>query len=132
MVWHLVPPGAIAPTPDRDDRRLRGSRAGFRSLTEQIDTTPPGGKLVFHVFGALAEFERDLIRKRTQAGLAAARARGKTGGQTKKLADQKTVALARTLYADGQTDVATICRTLAISRATLYRYLIPVEPTPSC
>ena len=94
---------------------------GFKSLTEQIDTTTRGGKLVFHVFGALAEFERDLIRERTHAGLAAARARGRTGGRPKKLADPKTLALAQQLYADGQTDVATICRTLGISRATLYR-----------
>ena len=85
---------------------------GFKSLTEQIDTTTPGGKLIFHVFGALAEFERDLIRERTNAGLAAARARGRTGGRPKKLADPKTLALARTLYADGQTDVATLYRSL--------------------
>ncbi len=96
---------------------------GFKSLTEQIDTTTPGGKLVFHVLGALAEFERDLIRERTNAGLAAARARGRTGGRPKKLADPKRVALAQALYDGGQTDVATICRTLGISRATLYRYL---------
>ncbi len=96
---------------------------GFKSLTEQIDTTTPGGKLVFHVFGALAEFERDLTRERTHAGLAAARARGRTGGRPKKLADPKQLALARRLYQDGQTDVTTICRTLGISRATLYRAL---------
>jgi DNA invertase Pin-like site-specific DNA recombinase len=96
---------------------------GFKSLTEQIDTTAPGGKLVFHVFGALAEFERDLIRERTHAGLAAARARGRTGGRPKKLADPKQLALARALYDGGQADVATICRTLGVSRATLYRYL---------
>jgi DNA invertase Pin-like site-specific DNA recombinase len=96
---------------------------GFKSLTEQIDTTTPGGKLFFHVFGALAEFERDLTRERTHAGLAAARARGRTGGRPKKLADPKQLALARRLYEDGQTDVATICRTLGISRATLYRVL---------
>jgi DNA invertase Pin-like site-specific DNA recombinase len=96
---------------------------GFKSLTEQIDTTTPGGKLIFHVFGALAEFERDLIRERTQAGLAAARARGRLGGRPKKLADAKQLELARTLYEGGQTDVATICRTLGISRATLYRAL---------
>src|SRR5215210_3918276 len=60
---------------------------GFKSLTEQIDTTTSGGKLVFHVFGALAEFERDLIRERTQAGLAAARSRGRVGGRPKKLTD---------------------------------------------
>jgi DNA invertase Pin-like site-specific DNA recombinase len=94
---------------------------GFRSLTEQIDTTTPGGKLVFHVFGALAEFERDLIRERTHAGLA--RARGRLGGRPKKLADAKQLELARTLYEGGKTDVATICSTLGISRATLYRAL---------
>ena len=71
---------------------------GFKSLTEQIDTTTPGGKLIFHVFGALAEFERDLIRERTHAGLAAARARGRLGGRPKKLADAKQLELARTLY----------------------------------
>ena len=96
---------------------------GFKSLTEQIDTTTPGGKLIFHVFGALAEFERDLIRERTQAGLAAARARGRLGGRPKKLADVKQVELARTLYDGGQADIDTICVTLGISRATLYRYL---------
>src|ERR671916_533654 len=75
---------------------------GFKSLTEQIDTTTPGGKLVFHVFGALAEFERDLIRERTHAGLAAARARGRTGGRPKVLADAKKVALAQALYEGDQ------------------------------
>src|SRR5919206_4316257 len=62
---------------------------GFKSLTEQIDTTTPGGKLIFHVFGALAEFERDLIRERTQAGLAAARARGRNGGRPALLDEKK-------------------------------------------
>ena len=106
---------------------------GFKSLTEQIDTTTPGGKLIFHVFGALAEFERDVIRERTHAGLAAARARGRLGGRPKKLADAKQLELARTLYAGGQTDIATICQTLGISRATLYRYLKehPVAPSTS-
>jgi len=103
---------------------------GFKSLTEQIDTTTPGGKLIFHVFGALAEFERDLIRERTHAGLAAARARGRLGGRPRKLADAKDLELARTLYASGETDIDTICRTLGISRATLYRVLKngPADP----
>ena len=96
---------------------------GFKSLTEQIDTTTPGGKLIFHVFGALAEFEQDLIRERTHAGLAATRARGRLGGRPKKLADPKHFELARALYAGGEVDIATICRTLGISRATLYRAL---------
>ena len=101
---------------------------GFKSLTEQIDTTTSSGKLIFHVFGALAEFERDLIRERTQAGLAAARARGRLGGRPKKLTDAKQLALARTLYDSGQSDVGTICRTLGISRATLYRALKESAP----
>src|SRR6476659_4683996 len=105
--------------------RLNERGIGFRSLTEQIDTTTSGGKLIFHVFGALAEFERDIIRERTQAGLASARARGRMGGRPKKLADAKQLELARTLYAGGQTDIATICRTLGVSRATLYRALKP-------
>jgi DNA invertase Pin-like site-specific DNA recombinase len=108
---------------------LQARGIGFKSVTEQLDTTTPGGKLVFHVFGALTEFERDLIRERTHAGLAAARARGRKGGRPRKLADPKKLALAQRLYADGQTDVATICRTLLISRATLYRSLKP-RPAP--
>jgi DNA invertase Pin-like site-specific DNA recombinase len=108
---------------------LEARGVGFKSLTEQIDTTTPGGKLVFHVFGALAEFERDLIRERTHAGLRAARARGRTGGRPTKL-DAKTLALAQTLYDAGDTEVATICKTLGISRATLYRHIRRTgEPT---
>ncbi len=95
---------------------------GFRSLQEQIDTTTSGGKLVFHVFGALAEFERDLIRERTQAGLTAARARGRQGGRPKAL-DERKAEIARVLYTDKTNSVADICRTLRISRATLYRYI---------
>jgi DNA invertase Pin-like site-specific DNA recombinase len=98
---------------------------GFRSLTESIDTTTSGGKLIFHVFGALAEFERDLIRERTRAGLTAARARGRTGGRPKVTAfrDPKKLEFARTLYAAKQTPVDTICQMLKISRATFYRYV---------
>src|SRR5512135_3779293 len=95
---------------------------GFRSLQESIDTTTSGGKLVFHVFGALAEFERDLIRERTQAGLLAARARGRLGGRPRAL-DLRTVQIAQGLYHDKTNAIADICRTLRISRATLYRYL---------
>jgi DNA invertase Pin-like site-specific DNA recombinase len=104
---------------------------GFKSHTEQIDTTTPGGKLIFHVFGALAEFERDLIRERTQAGLAAALARGRLGGRPKKLIDGKQLELARTLYHGGQADIATICQTLGISRATLYRALKGGDADPA-
>lgn len=89
----------------------------FRSLTASIDTTTSGGKLVIHVFGALAEFERDLIRERTTAGLASARARGR--GRPKKL-NTKTLAFAKRFH-DKQIDIVTICWTLRISKTTLYR-----------
>ncbi len=95
---------------------------GFRSLQEQIDTTTSGGKLVFHVFGALAEFERDLIKERTQAGLLAARTRGRLGGRPRVL-DARKVQIAQALYRDKSNAIVDICRTLRISRATLYRYL---------
>ena len=105
------------------DLEQRG--VNFRSLTEAIDTTSPGGKLVFHIFGALAELERDLIRERTRAGLTAARARGRKGGRPRAAAfrDPKKQALARKLYAEQQTPVTTICQMLKVSRATFYRYL---------
>ena len=101
-------------------RELRERGVHFRSLQEQLDTSTSGGKLVFHFFGALAEFERDLIRERTMAGLAAARARGRRGGR-KPLSPQKVQQL-RTLAADKKNQVVDICRTLGISRATFYRY----------
>jgi DNA invertase Pin-like site-specific DNA recombinase len=103
-------------------RDLQERGIGFRSLQEQIDTTTSGGKLVFHVFGALAEFERDLIRERTHAGLQAARARGRLFGRPKVLSPQEVKQL-RTLAKDERTTVGEICHTLGISRATYYRYL---------
>src|SRR5512135_2229512 len=101
---------------------LNNRGIGFKSITENIDTTTSGGKLVFHIFGALAEFERDIIRERTQAGLNAARARGRKGGRPKKLT-LKTVEQAKTLYNSQKDSIDEICRTLHVSRATLYRYL---------
>jgi DNA invertase Pin-like site-specific DNA recombinase len=94
---------------------------GFKSLQEHIDTTTPGGKLIFHVFAALAEFERDLIRERTRAGLTAARARGRRGGRKPALTP-KQAALARSMKADPGNSIADICATLGISKRTLYRY----------
>ena len=110
---------------------LHGQGIGFRSLTESIDTTTSSGKLVFHIFGALAEFERDLIRERTQAGLIAARARGRTGGRPKVKAfqDPRKLAAARRLYAEGKTSISTICSTFGISKSTFYRY-VALTPTP--
>jgi DNA invertase Pin-like site-specific DNA recombinase len=95
---------------------------GFKSLTEQIDTTTSGGKLIFHVFGALAEFERDLIRERTRAGLAAARARGRVGGRP-VLLDEKKRKLLQALYADKSNSIADILSALHISKSTLYRHV---------
>ena len=102
---------------------LKERGVGFRSLQESIDTTTAGGKLIFHVFGALAEFERELIRERTHAGLSAARARGRIGGRPRIL-DAKQIALLRSLHKDQSNSVRDICKTLGISRATLYRYSV--------
>lgn len=107
---------------------------GFRSLQETIDTTSSGGRLVFHVFAALAEFERDLIRERTNAGLAAARARGRKGGRPPVLsADQ--VRAARRMYEQQDLTVTQIGEILGVSRTTIYRALArapeaPVVPRP--
>lgn len=94
----------------------------FRSLRESIDTTSSSGRLVFHLFGALAEFERDLIRERTQAGLQAARARGRKGGRPKSLSENKTALLYR-LYDEKKHSIKEICDILDISKSTLYAYL---------
>ena len=102
---------------------LAGQGIAFKSLTERIDTASATGKLVFHIFGALAEFERNLIKERTIAGLTAARARGRLGGRPRLDAKSGKVTLARKLYADKSNAIADICKTLHISRATLYRYV---------
>jgi DNA invertase Pin-like site-specific DNA recombinase len=112
---------------------LNNRKIGFKSITENIDTTTSGGKLIFHIFGALAEFERDIIRERTQAGLQAARARGRLGGRpkVKTLNTPKKVAMAQALYNDKNNTIDEICKTLNISRATLYRYIntgVPIQP----
>ena len=100
------------------DLEQRG--VGFISLTEALDTTTPGGRLLFHVMGALAEFERDLIRERTLAGLAAARARGRVGGRPTVWTEAK-LKTARSMYEGGEHDIATIARVLGVSRASVYR-----------
>jgi DNA invertase Pin-like site-specific DNA recombinase len=100
--------------------RVRG--VGFRSLTEALDTTPPQGRLVFHMFGALAEFERSLIRERTQAGLLAAKRAGRTGGRPPKLTDEDIEA-ARAMLSNPDIGVASVANRLGVSLATLYRYI---------
>lgn len=103
---------------------LKERNIGFKSLHESIDTTSPAGKLQFHIFSALAEFERDLIRERTMAGLRAARARGRFGGSKPKLTPDKVKAAA-SLIKDKSNRIKDICKTLGISRPTLYRYVSP-------
>lgn len=106
---------------------------GFRSLQESIDTTTPGGRLIFHVFGALAEFERELIRERTQAGLAAARARGRKGGRRTVMTTDK-LKVAREMHRSREHTIAAIAQVVGVSRATIYRALSThsqvTAPTP--
>lgn len=101
---------------------LEERKIGFSSLQESIDSTTSGGKLIFHIFGALAEFERNLIRERTNAGLIAARARGRKGGRPRAL-DDKRIQQAKNLYDSRKHQVRDICETLGVSKSTFYNYL---------
>ena len=103
-----------------EDLEERG--IGFRSLTEAIDTTTNGGRLVFHIFAALAEFERSIIRERTMAGLEAARARGRKGGRPPALSP-KELAAAKAILRDPDIAVSEIARRLGVVPSTLYRHL---------
>lgn len=106
---------------------LEEKGVGFQSLQESIDTSSSGGKLIFHLFAALAEFERNLIRERTKAGLAAARARGRKGGRKKSLnAQQRQVAVE--LYKARNHSVNEICQIMGISKPTLYSYVREADP----
>ena len=103
---------------------LRQRKVGFKSLCDgAIDTTTASGELIFHVFSALAQFERKLIQERTRAGLDAARARGRKGGRKPMIVTDPRVQTAKRMHADKTIPVADICATLRISRPTLYRYL---------
>jgi DNA invertase Pin-like site-specific DNA recombinase len=101
---------------------LHARGCGLRSLTEAIDTTTAGGRLVFHVFGALAEFERDINRERTLAGLASARARGRKGGRPRVLTGQK-LDVAHALLRDGSLTVREVAKQIQVSEATLYKHI---------
>ncbi|OLQ73218.1 transposon DNA-invertase [Photobacterium proteolyticum] len=101
---------------------LESRGIGLKSLQESIDTSTSSGKLIFHLFGALAEFERNLIRERTQAGLQAARVRGRKGGRPKALTTDKQ-ALAVKLYGEKEHTVGQICEMMGISKPTLYKYI---------
>jgi DNA invertase Pin-like site-specific DNA recombinase len=119
VVWRLDRLGRPLPHLISNMTDLEERGIGFKSLTENIDTTTSGGKLIFHIFGALAEFERNLIRERTQAGLTAARERGRTGGRPKALTGRK-LSIAQDLY-ERRHPIPEILQILKISRATLYR-----------
>jgi DNA invertase Pin-like site-specific DNA recombinase len=123
VVWRLDRLGRSLPHLIETITGLEKEGIGFKSLTEQIDTTTSGGKLIFHIFGALAEFERNLIRERTIAGLEAARARGRKGGRPKLDGTNKKAQLARKLYQEKDRSIQDICHNLNISRATFYRYI---------
>lgn len=101
---------------------LEARKGGFRSLTEAIDTTTIGGRLIFHIFAALAEFERSVIRERTRAGLEAARARGRKGGRPRSL-DAADLAAARAMLRDPSITVEEVAKRLKVGPATLYRHL---------
>lgn len=104
--------------------QLRGRGVGFRSLCDgAVDTTTASGELVFHIFSALAQFERRLIQERTKAGLAAARARGRKGGRKPISSADPRVQTAKTMHRDKAMAIGDICKTLGISRSTFYRYL---------
>jgi DNA invertase Pin-like site-specific DNA recombinase len=119
VVWRLDRLGRSLPHLITTLTSLEERGIGFKSLTENIDTTTSGGKLIFHIFGALAEFERNLIKERTTAGLTAARTRGRLGGRPKALTGRK-LTIAQDLY-DRRHPIQEILQTLKISKATLYR-----------
>ena len=122
VVWRFDRLGRSLPHLIETVTILERRGVGFHSLQESIDTSTSGGKLIFHMFGALAEFERNLIRERTQAGLKAARARGRTGGRPKALNETKSQLLFK-LYDEKQHSIAEICELVGVSKTTLYEYL---------
>jgi DNA invertase Pin-like site-specific DNA recombinase len=102
--------------------KLKAKGVFLKCIQDDLDTSTPIGNVVYTVFAALAEFERDIIKERTHAGLAAARARGKKGGRPKVM-DKKQLAMAKALYADKTNTVQSICQTLNIHRSTFYKYI---------
>lgn len=102
--------------------KLRSCNLHFRSLTEALDTTTAQGRLVFHMFGVLAEFERSLIRERTRAGLLAAKKAGRTGGRLPKL-NENDIEAAKAMLTNRDIGVAAVAHRLGVSMATLYRYI---------
>jgi len=122
VVWRLDRLGRSLPHLIEIVQALGGRGVEFQSVSEAIDTTSAGGRLVFHIMGALAEFERSLISDRTRAGMAAAKARGQVVGRPRKLT-RKQIEHARKLIASEDGTVTAIARILRVSRSTLYRSL---------
>jgi DNA invertase Pin-like site-specific DNA recombinase len=123
VVWRLDRLGRSLKHLIETVTKLREQNIAFQSITENINTSTATGQLIFHIFGALAEFERNLIRERTIAGLESARARGRLGGRPEVQVSATKVAMAKKLFADKTNGINDICKTLNISRATLYRYI---------
>ncbi len=119
VVWRLDRLGRNLEDLIRIGSELEARGVTFKSLKEAVDTSGPAGKLVFHMFGALAEFERELIRERTLAGLAAARARGRVGGRRPVL-DPKQRRAALAMMKDREMSISDIARQFGVSRSTLY------------
>jgi len=127
VVWRLDRLGRSLPDLVGIVSRLEQERVGFESINERIETTSAAGKLIFHVFAALAEFERNLIRERTHAGLAAARARGRKGGRKPAL-EEAQVREIKALLKDPQIQVGSVAKRYGVSRTTLYRYVGKAGP----
>ena len=121
VVWRLDRLGRSLPHLVSTVNELAARGVEFRSVRENIDTTTAGGRLVFHMFAALAEFEKELIHERTRAGLSAARARGRVGGRARMLSAEQVEIAAR--LAKDDVPVAQICGVLKISRRSYFRYM---------
>lgn len=130
VVWRLDRLGRSLKDLIETVNGLASQGIGFKSLTESIDTTTSGGRLVFHIFGALAEFEREIIRERTMAGLNTARARGRYGARPKAM-DGRKVRMVKSMLADQSNMVADVCEALGVSRSTLYKYVDPGGTGPA-
>lgn len=130
VVWRLDRLGRSLPDLVQIVSELEKAGVGFESLTERIETSSAAGKLVFHVFAALAEFERNVIRERTHAGLAAARARGRKGGRKPAL-DEKQIREIKALLRDPEIQVSYVAKRYGVSRATVYKHVGPVTPKKS-
>jgi DNA invertase Pin-like site-specific DNA recombinase len=124
VVWRLDRLGRSMPHLVSVATELRERKVGFKSLKDGvIDTTTASGELIFNIFASLTQFDRELIRERTRAGLKAARARGKNGGRKPVSKDDPRVIAAKRMHGDLSISISKICETLKISKATLYRYI---------